>query len=63
MPTFNQLVNAGRKSKSYKSSSPALQTGMNTLKKRAHRSVSPAEARCLHRGQNHDAEETELCSA
>ena len=35
MPTFNQLVNAGRTSKTYKSSSPALQTAMNTLKKRA----------------------------
>jgi len=34
MPTFNQLVKAGRSSKSYKSSSPALQSGMNTLKKR-----------------------------
>jgi small subunit ribosomal protein S12 len=34
MPTFNQLVKAGRISKSFKSSSPALQTAMNTLKKR-----------------------------
>ncbi|MEA4889304.1 MAG: 30S ribosomal protein S12 [Clostridiaceae bacterium] len=34
MPTFNQLVKTGRSSKSYKSSSPALQSGMNTLKKR-----------------------------
>ncbi len=33
MPTFNQLVKTGRSSKSYKSSSPALQSGMNTLKK------------------------------
>ncbi|MDD2458341.1 MAG: 30S ribosomal protein S12 [Eubacteriales bacterium] len=41
MPTFNQLVNAGRKSKSYKSSSPALQTGMNTLKKRSTDISSP----------------------
>jgi small subunit ribosomal protein S12 len=35
MPTFNQLVKAGRISKSYKSSSPALQTAMNTNKKRS----------------------------
>jgi small subunit ribosomal protein S12 len=34
MPTFNQLVKAGRISKSYKSTAPALQTAMNTLKKR-----------------------------
>lgn len=32
MPTFNQLVRKGRKSLSYKSKSPALQKGMNTLK-------------------------------
>lgn len=34
MPTFNQLVKSGRSSKSYKSSSPALQSTLNTLKKR-----------------------------
>ncbi len=34
MPTFNQLVKSGRESKSYKSSSPALQSTLNTLKKR-----------------------------
>jgi small subunit ribosomal protein S12 len=34
MPTFNQLVKAGRVSKSFKSKAPALQTSMNTLKKR-----------------------------
>ena len=33
MPTFNQLVRHGRESVSYKSKSPALQTGLNTLKK------------------------------
>ncbi len=33
MPTFNQLVKSGRSSKSYKSTSPALQSGMNTLLK------------------------------
>jgi small subunit ribosomal protein S12 len=34
MPTFNQLVKAGRNSKIFKSTAPALQTAMNTLKKR-----------------------------
>ncbi len=33
MPTFNQLVKSGRASKIYKSGSPALLRGMNTLKK------------------------------
>lgn len=34
MPTFNQLVRKGRQSSIYKSSSPALQEGLNTIKKR-----------------------------
>jgi small subunit ribosomal protein S12 len=33
MPTFNQLVKSGRATKNYKSASPALLRGMNTLKK------------------------------
>ncbi|HAL74258.1 MAG TPA: 30S ribosomal protein S12 [Clostridiales bacterium] len=41
MPTFNQLVKAGRVSKSYKSSSPALQSAMNTLKKHETDQSSP----------------------
>ena len=32
MPTFNQLVKQGRQSAVYKSTSPALQKGLNTLK-------------------------------
>jgi len=32
MPTFNQLVKQGRQDKTYKSKSPALQQGFNTLK-------------------------------
>lgn len=32
MPTFNQLVRKGREQASYKSASPALQFGLNTLK-------------------------------
>ncbi|MGI6124167.1 MAG: 30S ribosomal protein S12 [Acetivibrionales bacterium] len=35
MPTFNQLVRKGREKVLYKSNSPALQTSMNTLKKKA----------------------------
>ena len=41
MPTFNQLIKAGRTSKSYKSTAPALQTAMNTLKKRQTDLTSP----------------------
>lgn len=33
MPTFNQLVRKGREKVTQKSDSPALQFGMNTLKK------------------------------
>ena len=32
MPTFNQLVRKGRKRLTYKSTSPAMQKGLNTLK-------------------------------
>ena len=32
MPTFNQLVRKGRKTLKYKSNSPAMQKGLNTLK-------------------------------
>lgn len=35
MPTFNQLVRHGREQSSYKSKSPALQKGINTIKKEA----------------------------
>ena len=35
MPTFNQLVKNGRQDKTYKSKSPALQKGLNTLTKSA----------------------------
>ncbi|MDI9514107.1 MAG: 30S ribosomal protein S12 [Clostridiaceae bacterium] len=34
MPTFNQLVRKNRKKVTYKSNSPALQVGMNTLRKK-----------------------------
>ena len=32
MPTFNQLVRKGRKSATYKSTAPAMQFGLNTIK-------------------------------
>ena len=32
MPTFNQLVRKGRQQSTYKSASPAMQKGLNTLK-------------------------------
>ena len=32
MPTFNQLVRKGREQVTYKSTSPAMQKGLNTLK-------------------------------
>ena len=34
MPTFNQLVRKGREQVTYKSKSPALQKGLNTLTKK-----------------------------
>ena len=34
MPTFNQLVRKGRETATYKSTAPALQYGLNTLKNR-----------------------------
>ena len=41
MPTFNQLVNKGRETAVKKSKAPALQVGMNTLKKKATDNSSP----------------------
>ena len=41
MPTFNQLVRHGREQVAYKSKAPALQTGINTLKKEATNVPSP----------------------
>ena len=35
MPTFNQLVRQGRGEKTYKSKTPVLQTGFNSLKNKA----------------------------
>ena len=41
MPTFNQLVHQGRKQATYKSNSPALQRGLNTLENKATNLPSP----------------------
>ena len=41
MPTFNQLVRKGRSQVTYKSASPALQHGLNTLKNRSTDQSSP----------------------
>ncbi len=41
MPTFNQLVRKGRKNKVKKSIAPALQSSLNTLKKRTIDQSSP----------------------
>ncbi|MBR6594453.1 MAG: 30S ribosomal protein S12 [Clostridia bacterium] len=41
MPTFNQLVRHGRQMSTYKSKSPALQKGVNLLKKKSTDQPSP----------------------
>jgi small subunit ribosomal protein S12 len=41
MPTFNQLVRKGRKTVEKKSTAPALQKGLNSLKKRTTDQSSP----------------------
>jgi small subunit ribosomal protein S12 len=41
MPTFNQLVRKSRKKVTYKSNSPALHIGMNTLRKKVTTVNSP----------------------
>jgi small subunit ribosomal protein S12 len=41
MPTISQLVRKGRKQEEYKSTAPALQKGMNSLRKKATNLSSP----------------------
>ncbi len=41
MPTFNQLVTKGRKTSTKKSTAPALQKGLNSLKKKQTNMSSP----------------------
>ena len=45
MPTFNQLVRKGRKETEYKSTAPALQVGLNSLKKKETKQSSPQKTR------------------
>ena len=45
MPTFNQLVRKGRKTVEYKSNSPALQKGYNSLNKKTTDLSSPQKRR------------------
>ena len=44
MPTFNQLVKQGRKKSTYKSNSPAMQKGLNTLKNKETDLSSPQKS-------------------
>ena len=48
MPTFNQLVRKGREKVTYKSTSPAMQKGLNTLKNRETDLSCSSEERRLH---------------
>ncbi|MBQ8974799.1 MAG: 30S ribosomal protein S12, partial [Oscillospiraceae bacterium] len=41
MPTFNQLVRKGRAKQTYKSASPAMQKGLNTLRNKETDQSSP----------------------
>ena len=41
MPTFNQLVRKGRQQATYKSASPAMQKGLNSLKNKETNQSSP----------------------
>ena len=60
MPTFNQLVRKGREQATYKSTSPALQFGLNTLKNKTTDLPSPPEERRVHRRENRDPQEAQL---
>ena len=57
MPTFNQLVRKGREQVTYKSTSPALQHGLNTLKSRQ------TDLHALHRGAYFHPQEAQLRTA
>ena len=63
MPTFNQLVRKGREAATYKSTAPAMQKGLNTLKNRDDRPAFSPEERCVHRGSYRHPQEAELRSA
>ena len=59
MPTFNKLVRKGREAATYKSNSPAMQHGLNTLKNRETDLPSPQKRR-VHRCSYLYSEEAEL---
>ena len=67
MPTINQLVRKGRKSVKKKTKAPALGFTNNALGRYAGRlrrgKQFAAEARRLHPGQDHDAEEAQFGAA
>ncbi len=63
MPTFNQLVRKGRQDKKFKSKAPALQKRAQLAEEEGDGPERTAEARRLHIGSYHDAEEAELCTA
>ena len=63
MPTFNQLVRKGREKVTYKSTSPAMQKGLNTLKNKETNQSSPPEERRLHRSPYLYSQEAQLRSA
>ena len=67
MPTINQLVRKGRKSVKKKTKAPALGFTSNALGRYAGRlrcgNAFPAEARRMHPGQDHDAEEAQFGAA
>lgn len=63
MPTFNQLVRKGREQASYKSASPALQFGLNTLKTKTTDLPFSPEERRVHRSKDRYPEEAEFRSA
>ena len=50
MPTFNQLVRKGRQQATYKSNSPAMQFGLNTLKNKETDLPSPQKRGGTHGG-------------
>ena len=62
MPTFNQLVRKGRQQSTYKSNSPALQYGLNTLKNKETDLALPRSVAFV-RSSYCDPEEAELRSS
>ena len=52
MPTINQLVRKGRKTTTTKSTSPALQHGYNSMKKKTTDRRSPQKKRCMYCSKN-----------